>query len=283
MSLLIRISFSCLGLILLASCSTDADSSADLIDKPIGSSKAIAVYNAAYNENYDPDQLDYILLNANKAYVLLDPFEDKASEAVASLKANGNEVGAYISIGTGEDWRADFSALKPYLAKQQWGEWPGEYFVDNTTTGVLDVMKARIDQIAVWGFDWVEFDNMDWALYDEVREDYKLNVTKAEGIAYFQELCDYVHQKGMKCMSKNVVEAAGNFDGVTYESYSDEKNWWDESGTQAFLAAGKLMIIVHYNESQCNQVYSDYKNIYNTDVCFICEDALLRKYVHYNE
>lgn len=53
-----------------------------------------------------------------------------------------------------------------------------KYFINKTTIGAIDIMKARIDKIAAWGFDWVEFDNMDWALYDDVREAYGLEVTK---------------------------------------------------------------------------------------------------------
>lgn len=272
----------------LVSCGQDQDKSgedevSESIDAPIGSVNAIPVYNHAYNENYDSDQIDDILLNANNAYVLIDPFQDGVSDTVWDIKAKGNQVGAYISVGTGENWRDDFIELEPYLVTQQWDEWPGEFFINETTTGVVDVMKARIDKIADWGFDWVEFDNMDWALYQDVRETYGLQVTKEQGVAYFQELCDYVQQSGMKCMAKNFVEDANDFDGVTYESYSIEKNWWDESGAQSFLNAGKVVIIVHYNETDCNGVYSDYIEIYNDDLSFICEDANLEKYVHYNE
>lgn len=265
----------------LLSCGQD-DATENTLEKPSGSDKAVAVYNNAYIENYDPDEIEYIVLNATDAYVLVDPFQENISESIQTMKANGNEVGAYISIGTGEDWREDFADLEPYLVNQQWGEWPGEYFVNKTTTGIIEVMKARIDKIAGWGCDWVEFDNMDWALYDEVRDSYNLEVTKEQSISYFQELCDYVHQKGMKCMAKNFVENAENFDGVTYESYNNEKNWWDQSGAQNFLNAGKLVVIVHYNESNCNRVYSDYMSLYNKDISFICEDVNLKKYVHYN-
>lgn len=278
----LKTSFLLLLFVSLISCNKEDDTSTESIVKPTGSSNAVSVYNHAYNENYDSDQISYILLNAQSAYVLIDPFQDNVYESISEIQANGNQVGAYISIGTGEDWRADFDDLAPYLVTQQWGEWPGEYFINTTTTGVIDIMKARIDKIAAWGCDWVEFDNMDWALYDDVRQTYGLDVTKAEGIAYFQELCDYVHQKGMKCMAKNFVEYAEDFDGVTYESYSNEKNWWDESGAQSFLNANKMVIIVHYNEGDCHQVYSDYMEIYNSDLSFICEDAYLEKYVHYN-
>jgi hypothetical protein len=84
-------------------------------------------------------------------------------------------------------------------------------------------------------------------------------------------------------MAKNMTVDAENFDGVLYESYNDEKNWWDQAGAQSFIAANKLVIINHYNETNCNAVYEEYKTIYGNTISYICEDANLQKYVHYNE
>lgn len=247
------------------------------------SGRAKAVYNQAYQENYEADSISEILENAYGAYVLVDPFLSGVAASIPDIKANGNEVAAYISIGTGENYRDDFAQMQPYLVEVAWGEWPDEYFVNTTTTGVIDIMKARIDQIASWDCDWVEFDNMDWIYADDLRAAYGFQVTESEGVAYYQELCDYVHEKGMKCMAKNTVENASDFDGVLYESYHNDKNWWDQSGAQSFLDAGKIVIINHYNETNCNDVYSEYKGIYNDDLSFICEDANLERYVHFNE
>ncbi len=246
-------------------------------------SSAKAIYNQAYQENYEADSVNLILNEAANAYVLIDPFENNVWQEVSAIKANGNEVGAYISIGTGENWRADFQEMQPYLVTSPWGQWPSEFFVNEVTTGILAIMKARIDKIADWGCDWVEFDNMDWIYDDDLRTTYGFQVTQEEGIAYYQELCDYVHQKGMKCMAKNTVENASGFDGVLYESYHDNKNWWDQSGAQNFLDAGKLVIVNHYNEINCGQVYTEYKGIYDDNLSFICEDANLQRYVHFNQ
>ena len=265
--------------LLLFSCGTD-----DTVDvKNPKKSKAIPIYNQAYNENWDADKISDIIAHAKNAYVLVDPFEDNVSASVAEIKSKGNEVGAYISIGTGEDWRADFQALKPYLVTKQWGEWEGEYFVKTTTTGILDIMKARIDKISDWGCDWVEFDNMDWAFDDDYRTEFGIEVTKSDAIAYYQDLCKYAHAKGIKCMAKNLTMSASDFDGVTLESYDDDKNWWEQTGVQKFLDDGKLVFVNHYNESDCDKVYSYYKGIYNNDISFICEDRNLKKYVHFNE
>ncbi len=244
---------------------------------------AKAVYNQAYQENFEADKIADIITDAKNAYVLVDPFLDNVTESIAAIKENGNEVGAYISIGTGENYRSDFSEMQAYLVTTPWEQWNNEYFVNTTTTGIIDIMKARIDKIALWGCDWVEFDNMDWVYDNDLRTTYGFEVTEAEGIAYYQELCDYVHEKGMKCMAKNLVENASSFDGVLYESYHNEKNWWEQDGAQSFLDAGKLVIVNHYNEVNCGEIYTEYKAIYNKNLSFICEDANLHKYVHFNE
>jgi len=279
MKILKKIFFILLSMLILA-CAKEDNPDAG---KPRGSEKAIPVYNQAYQENYEADKISDIIAHAKNAYVLVDPFQNNVASSIAQIKANGNQVGGYISIGTGENWRADFQQLKPYLVSKEWGEWAGEYFVNRTTTGIIAIMKARIDSMAQWGCDWVEFDNMDWVFDDDMRNEYGFEVTQEEGIAYFNELCDYLHQKGMKCMAKNTVEGASNFDGVLYESYHSNKNWWENEGTIEFLNAGKLVIINHYNETQCDEVYRDYMNIYNNNISYICEDANLKKYVHYNE
>ncbi|MCK5829331.1 MAG: endo alpha-1,4 polygalactosaminidase, partial [Methylococcales bacterium] len=243
-------------------------------------SSSISVYNQAYIENYAEDTISEIKKNAHDAYVLIDSFSPGVSNHIAAIQNNNNQVSGYISVGTGEDWRDDFKLLSTYLSPIEWKEWPGEFFVNQTTTGILDVMKARIDTMADLGLDWVEFDNMDW--FDGNKSKYKLKITTQQSKAYVNALCAYTHKKGMKCMAKNMVEGFENFDGVTYESYNNEKNWWDNEGMMSFLSSGKPVIIVHYNESNCDEVYDDYKDTYNSeDISFICEDKKLKKYNHY--
>jgi hypothetical protein len=50
-------------------------------------------------------------------------------------------------------------------------------------------MKERIDRIAELGFDWVEFDNMDWTQDDDYRAKFAFEATAEMGTAYFQTLC----------------------------------------------------------------------------------------------
>lgn len=258
--------------ILLASLS---DKDLDLAHTP--------VYNHAYQENYDADTMPIILNKAKNAYVLLDPFCDNVVEYIPRVKASKNQIGGYISAGTGENWRDDFGELEPYLSKKVWGEWAGEYYVSQTTTGILPIMKRRIDKMASWGLDWVEFDNMDW-LNDENKAEYGLKASEAEAKVYINALCDYTHKKGMKCMAKNSIKGFEHFDGVLYESYHKEKNWWDTEDTKSFIEAKKIVIINHYNEINCDEIYLEYKNFYKSqNILFICEDKNLEKYKHYHQ
>jgi hypothetical protein len=240
------------------------------------------VYNHAYQENYTADSMTDIIKNAKNAYVLIDPFVDTVTEYIPSIKSNKNQVAGYISAGTGEDWRDDFGELEIFLSTKVWGEWAGEYYISNTI-GALSVMKKRIDKMASWGLDWVEFDNMDW-LNKETKLNYNLEATEKQAHRYINDLCDYTHTKKMKCMAKNTVENFENFDAVLYESYHDNKNWWDTQGTKDFLALNKPVIINHYNETLCDEVYLWYKTYYqNNTILFICEDKNLQKYIHYNQ
>lgn len=246
-------------------------------------SQGVPVYNQAYAENYEADDIDEIIQTARNAYVLLDPFMAGIVDKIPAIKANNNEVGCYISIGTGENWREDFDDLKPYLVNKQWGEWAGEYFVKKTNTGILSVMKKRIAKLKTFQCDWVEFDNMDWFTDTDYVRDYGIDVSESEGIAYYKRLCTYARKKGIMCMAKNTVVGADKFKGVLYESYSNDKDWWDHDGAQAFLDAGKLVIINHYKATQPNAVYAEYVNLYNDKISFISESTTERKYIHYNQ
>lgn len=243
----------------------------------------LAVYNQAYIESHQPDAIIDIIRNAKNAYILLDPDQENVAQHIKDLMSNNNQIGAYMSIGTAEDWRSDFTEMLPYLVKQSWAQWPGEYFISKLDIGIYEVMQSRIDRLAGLGFDWVEFDNMDWAFDDKLRQKYGFEVTKAQSITYFQEQCDYVHQYDMKCMAKNMPENIDMFDGITFESYEDDKNWWDVEAAQKIVSSGKLFIIMHYGSTDCNAVYAEYKSLYGDQVSFICEDIRSKKYIHYNQ
>jgi len=124
----------CVALGLMAGCNGQQMASGG---QPIISGKALAVWNAAYQENYQADDIQEIQANARDAYVLLDPFdaefEQFGAKIVAEIRKNGNQLAAYMSVGTGEDGRDDFQKLKSHLVERQWGAWHGEDFNSDIT------------------------------------------------------------------------------------------------------------------------------------------------------
>jgi endo-alpha-1,4-polygalactosaminidase (GH114 family) len=238
-------------------------------------------YNQAYQENYQADSLETILNSAVNSYVLLDP-DEVTQEDLTAIKANSNVVSAYISIGTAEKWREDFDSLKPYTTQNQWAEWKDEYFVQNLHYYVKETMKKRIDKVVEMGFDWIEFDNMDFAFDDVNRVRYGIKVPKEDAVKYYQDLCTYAQEKGLKVMAKNTFRDIESFDGITLESYDYLYNWWSKKDLKAFMKTGKLALIVHYNDENPPQTYMNYEGTYGQNLLLIIESKILQSYVHFN-
>ena len=248
-------------------------------DAPVPQSPAepLCLWNHAYQENSDADTIDAILAGARDCYVLLDPFDDPAArDAIGGLKDTGNTVGCYISVGTCEAWRDDFEEIRGYCSDREWAQWEGEFFVQDTA-GIAPFMRARIEQLGAWGCDMVEFDNMDWAWETET---YGFEVTLEESVAYYQGLCDHVHEQGMGCMAKSTREGAEDFDGGTFESFPDDLDWWEHADMQSFVDAGLPAVIFHYDEPDCDDVTLWYRQRYGSGVSVLCEDPSVGGYGH---
>ncbi len=247
---------------------------------PASPAAPLCLWNHAYQENTDADSVADILAGAQGCYVLLDPFyEAAAADAIAPLHAAGNVIGCYISVGTCEDWRDDFDDMREFCTAKEWGEWEGEFFVSDPD-GILPWMQARIDQLAAWGCDMVEFDNMDWASDEDQNHRFQLAVTPDQAIAYTATLCDAVHTAGMGCMAKNTMDGLQGFDGGTFESYPDELDWWEHDHLQGFVDEGLPGVIFHYDEPDCADVTLWYRQRYGSGVSVLCEDPDLGGYQH---
>ncbi len=242
--------------------------------------KIKSFYNQAYIENYQADILSEIL-KAENSYVLIDPFgSEKIRKNILKIKEKNNIVACYISVGTGEKWCDDFQKMKVNLAKKEWSDWEGEYFVSKIDQNLISLMKKRIDKMKEWKCDFVELDNMDWADEENIKK-YSLKVSNEGSRDYVKNICRYAHQKGLKCMAKSTTYDSSLFDGLTVESYTDDKNWWSEAEMKQILWAGKIGAVAHYDEKNCQQVKNFYNSIYGKKIFFICEDKNLKKYKHF--
>ena len=89
--------------------------------------------------------------------MLLDPFDcEIARHSFGMLQERDNTIGCYVSVGTCEDWRDDFDALRSdgVCSSQEWLEWRGEFFITDVVVVML-YMLAWIDMLAQWGCGYV--------------------------------------------------------------------------------------------------------------------------------
>jgi cysteinyl-tRNA synthetase len=161
---------------------------------------------------------------------------------------------------------------------------------------------AQADSLAALGCDWVEFDNMDWAQDDESREATGFGVSAEEGAAYSEAVCQLTHNAGMKCMSKSTTYSdsdsydsdsydsdsydsdsydSDSYDGGTFESFPRDMDWWEHSELQELqelLDAGKLGLVIHYQEWGCEWTADHYRSSYDASLSFLREDRRLNAY-----
>lgn len=249
-------------------------------DAPVVPESATCVWNQAYQENTVPDVVADILAGARGCYVLIDPYDSEAArDAVAELKDAGNLVGCYISVGTCEEWRDDYDDLRDAGActDVEWPEWPGEFFVRDASAA-LPLMLARVETLAGWGCDYVEFDNMDWA--EDPDPAYQIAVSPGEAQDYYNGICDRVRGEGMRCMAKSSLAGAIGFDGLTVESQPRDLDWWETADLVGMLEAGGLGIVIHYGESDCVGRAAEYRAIYGDLLSFLCENPASGGYLH---
>ena len=82
-------------------------------------------------------------------------------DEIAAVRAGGKRVLAYFEIGSIEDFRSDYTAIRgtPGLVLNEWPDWPGEYFVRYWDERWWELaVRPRVDQALRAGFDGVYLD-----------------------------------------------------------------------------------------------------------------------------
>lgn len=177
----------------------------------------------------------------------LDGFETDA-RTVAALHDNGIRVLCYISMGTLEEWRPDAGDYPPEIIGNEWGDWPGEYFVDIRRIDLLaPILEARLDMCASKGFDAVEPDNID--SYGNSSDVSGLPLTLDDQRSFDLWLANAAHERGLAIGQKNVPELTGDlvatYDfAVTEDCVADD--WCEE--VAPYLDANKPVFAIEYTD-----------------------------------
>ncbi len=117
-------------------------------------------------QNYAGGTLDQLAAGDYELLVIdlaRDAHEDWfRPDELARVRATGKRVLAYFEIGSLEDFRPEYSVVRrqaPDLLANEWGDWPGEYFVRYYDPRWWDlVVRGRVDRAVAAGFDGVYLD-----------------------------------------------------------------------------------------------------------------------------
>jgi hypothetical protein len=85
--------------------------------------------------------------------------EDTTAETIAALHGLGKTVICYFSAGTYENWRPDAKQFPTGDLGTTLAEWPNEKWIRLSSTGIRNIMKARIAKAASKGCDAIDPDN----------------------------------------------------------------------------------------------------------------------------
>ncbi|HWX74777.1 MAG TPA: endo alpha-1,4 polygalactosaminidase [Solirubrobacteraceae bacterium] len=172
----------------------------------------------------------------------IDAFDNSAAE-VATLHAEGKHVICYVDVGTGENWRPDYSSFPESVLGAPDGGWPGERWLDIRQLGVLEpIMEKRFQICREKGFDAVEPDNMEGYANES-----GFPLTAQEQLTYNEWVAGAVHALGMAVFQKNDSEQTPKQVSLFDGALSEECNRYHECANfQPYLAAGKPVINAEY-------------------------------------
>jgi hypothetical protein len=167
---------------------------------------------------------------------------DTPDDTFAELKAAGRKVVCYLSAGSAENWRPDYSSFQRSDLGHALDGWPGERWVDTRSQNVRAIMSARLDLAASRGCDGVEPDNVD--AYTN-RSGFPL--TRATQIDYNRFLAGAAHARGLAVGLKNDVGQLAVLEPSFDFALNEQCNQYKEcAGYSSFTGNGKPVFNAEY-------------------------------------
>lgn len=185
-------------------------------------------------------------LSRDVAVMDIDPDNHSPAE-IAALNARGVKTICYVSVGTAENFRADFDTFPEAVLGKTYGDWPDERFLDIRQIGLLlPIMAARFQRCKEMGFAAIEPDNLDVYLNDSGFE-----ITELDTLRYIRTLSDIAHGIGLEIGQKNVPDLTARLVDtldfvITEDCFAD--GWCDQ--VAAYANAGKPIYAAEYNDRE---------------------------------
>ncbi|MFI5841300.1 endo alpha-1,4 polygalactosaminidase [Catenuloplanes sp. NPDC051500] len=191
------------------------------------------------------------------------------ADEIGAVQKTGKRVLSYFEIGSLEDFRPEYPGLRkdaPEIFANEWGDWPGEYFVRYWDPRWWErVIQGRVDQAIAAGFDGVYLDTP--LAYEEIdlgaAQGKDRDALGAEMTKLIVRISQYAKAKrpGFLIVPQNSPELREHpgytaaIDGIAMEELfylaTDEactEDWCTENldNTRALRDAGKFVLAVDY-------------------------------------
>lgn len=162
---------------------------------------------------------------------------------IADLHTLGRKVICYFSAGSYENYRPDSDQFKTSDKGGELVGWPGEYWLNTSSTNVRKIMTARLALAAQKGCDGVDPDNVDG--YDNKENGFGL--TSADAVDYLNFLAIGAHGLNMSLGLKNAKEVVPSvIDYLQWEVNEQCVQYSECDSFQPFIAAGKPVFHIEY-------------------------------------
>ncbi|KAK9365230.1 glycoside hydrolase superfamily [Lipomyces kononenkoae] len=195
----------------------------------------------------------------------IDMFDNDAS-MIATLQNQGRKVICYFSAGSYENWRPDAYKFKDSDLGYPLDGWPGERWLNISSSNVRQIMLSRLDLAKTKGCDGVDPDNTDG--YDN---DNGLGLTQDDSINFVNFLAKATHNLNMSLGLKNSGSIIPRVIGNMQWSVNEQCVQYDECITYApFIDNGKPVFHIEYpkgdNTNDNNNVTMAQKNTACTNI-----------------
>ncbi|KKY21691.1 hypothetical protein UCRPC4_g03458 [Phaeomoniella chlamydospora] len=208
----------------------DAASVPDTIWKPKNGSTWDLILEFAFNHTVPNIGVWDIDLYANDA------------DTIQSLQSNGSKVICYFSAGSYENWRPDKDNFTTSDLGSPLDGWPGEYWLNVSSSNVRTIMLSRLDLAVVKGCNGVDPDNVDG--YDN---DNGLDLTEDDAIQYMEFLADAAHSRNLSIGLKNAGAIVPYIIDIMEWSVQEQCVKYDECDLyMPFIEQGKPVFHVEY-------------------------------------
>lgn len=177
----------------------------------------------------------------------IDLFDNEAEE-ISDLHKEGRKVICYFSAGSYENWRDDEDRFEESDIGSPLDGWPGERWLDLSSTNVRDIMRSRLKLAKDKGCDGVDPDNVDG--YDNENG---VGLTEADSVSYVKFLANAAHELNMSIGLKNAGAIIPEVIDQMQWSVNEQCAQYNECDVyEAFIRADKPVFHLEYPKQEDN-------------------------------